>query len=371
MPDEHQTPDRNHLPLPRGNKMLRFGLVGIVPLCLVAAFAYTGGWLSPHDLTQARVVSGFEAVNGPHPGFRRNHSKGMCATGWFDSSGDAADLSKAALFAKGHYPVVGRIAFAGGLPFVPDNTSLVRSLALRVMPPGAEEWRTGMINIPVFPFSNVKTFYQQMETSIPNPATGKPDPEKMKAFVAANPSFAAAGALVKARVVSSGFVNTTYNGLDTFLFVDKTGATTPVRWSTQALAPFFPATQSGKMDSPKVLFDRLISDVAEHPAQWKLVITVGQPNDPVAPNLPWPAERQQIVAGVVTLDKVESENGGPCTDINFDPTVLPNGIETSADPIPAARSAAYARSFRLREMEHDGKPLSAVTGQDVATGGKS
>ena len=63
---------------------------------------------------------------------------------------------------------------------------------------------------------------------------------------------------------------------------------------------------------------------------------------------------------------VASEDGGPCTDVNYDPLVLPSGIEASDDPILSARSSAYARSFRLRENEQPQKPPSAVTPAEVA-----
>ena len=56
------------------------------------------------------------------------------------------------------------------------------------------------------------------------------------------------------------------------------------------------------------------------------------------------------------VQKIEPELDGPCRDINFDPTVLPAGIRTSDDPFPAARSAAYARSYDLRTAEHDAYP---------------
>src|SRR5271155_3797057 len=136
--------------------LARLALIGVVALGCVGAFAYAGGWLSPDRLTQERLVSAFEAADGRHPGFRRNHAKGICATGWFESNGKAAALSRAAVFAPGRVPVVGRIAFAGGMPFVPDEPATVRSLALRFLPPGAEEWRTGMINIPVFPVASAQ-----------------------------------------------------------------------------------------------------------------------------------------------------------------------------------------------------------------------
>jgi catalase len=143
----------------------------------------------------------------------------------------------------------------------------------------------------------------------------------------------------------------------------------PVRWSAVAVAPFAAASKAQAEDK-NYLFDGVTADVAQHPLQWKMVATIGKPNDPVGPDKVWPAERQQIDLGTVTLDKVVSEDDGPCTDLNFDPTVLPAGITTSADAIPSARSAAYARSFTLREKERGEKPRSAVTQREVNAGGK-
>ena len=95
---------------------------GITGLALVAsavvgvgaAFAYTAGWLSPGRLSQGRVVDRLEWVNGKHPGFRRNHAKGVCFSGAFDSSGAAQGLSEAVVFKPGSTPVFGRFALAGG-----------------------------------------------------------------------------------------------------------------------------------------------------------------------------------------------------------------------------------------------------------------
>lgn len=95
-------------------------------LVIVACFAWVGGWLSTGRLDQTRMIGEFEAVNGPHPGFRRNHAKGVCLTGWFDSSGAGARLSKAVVFKPGRVPVFGRFALAGGIPMVPDGPNAVR-----------------------------------------------------------------------------------------------------------------------------------------------------------------------------------------------------------------------------------------------------
>jgi catalase len=348
---------------------LRLGAIVAVLACSAGAFAFTGGWLTHDRLTPARIVTGFEQASGPQPGFRRNHAKGVCATGAFESVGAAVPLSKAAVFAPGRVPLVARIAFAGGLPFAADTTGQVRSLALQFKPERGQEWRTGMINIPVFPFNTARDFYDQAQAALPDPTTGKPDPAKMQAFVASHPGFAAAGALVGKRQITSGFADTTYNALHTFRFVAADGAVTPVRWSAVPVDPVSaPLTVAGPGADPNAVFDAFIARAASRPVQWRLMLTVGQPDDTIDPSIPWAPERRQVEAGLVTLDSVVSEDGGPCTTVTYDPLVLPDGIESSGDEILSARSATYARSLRLRDGEQ--KPPSAVTPREVAERGR-
>jgi len=119
------------------------------------------------------------------------------------------------------------------------------------------------------------------------------------------------------------------------------------------------------------LFDALIAQITAHPLQWRLMVTIGEAGDPTNDaTLPWPAERRQIEAGTVTFDHVSSEATGRCTDINYDPLVLPSGIEASDDPLLSARSAVYARSFTLRAGEQPEKPPGALTAEDVRNAAK-
>src|SRR5260370_41871725 len=75
-------------PLTGARALARFVVIGAVLLAALGAFAYVGGWLSPHRLTQARMMVAFESAGGHHPGFRRNHPKGLCVTGWVESNGN-------------------------------------------------------------------------------------------------------------------------------------------------------------------------------------------------------------------------------------------------------------------------------------------
>jgi catalase len=112
------------------------------------------------------------------------------------------------------------------------------------------------------------------------------------------------------------------------------------------------------------LVDTLIASMLQHPLQWRLMITIGQPADPTNDaTIPWPGGREQVDVGTLTLDHIESEETSIARDINFDPLVLPAGIRPSDDPLLSARSAVYSQSFTRRAGEK--KEPSAITPSDV------
>ena len=334
----------------------RLGVIALVLGAIAAAFAWTGGWFSPGRLDQTSMIDTFEAVNGVHAGFRRNHAKGVCLTGWFDSNGKGSRLSTARVFQSGRIAVFGRFALAGGMPAMPDGPAAVRSLALDFSLPNGEVWRTGMNDIPVFPVSGAQAFHDLLVATRPG-ADGKPDPARVAAFLAAWPDSAQALGLIKGVTFSSGFANATYNSLTTFRMTDASGHSTLVRWSMQAVDAFAPEPAETPKD-PNYLFAALAERLARAPAQWRLILVIGQPGDPEKATLPWPAGRETIDAGTLSVTTVASEAAGNCRDINFDPLVLPSGIEPSADELLSARSAAYSESFTRRAGER--KTPSAV-----------
>ena len=70
--------------------------------------------------------------------------------------------------------------------------------------------------------------------------------------------------------------------------------------------------------------------------------SLAEDGDPIEnPSQPWPEDRTRVAAGTFVLERAYAEADGDCRDINFDPTVLPDGIAPSGDPVLAARAAAY------------------------------
>ncbi len=343
--------------------LLRLTAVGAIVLGVGAGFAYIGGWLTPHRLTPTRFIDTFERVNGSHPGFRRNHAKGVCVGGYFESNGRGAPLSRAVVFRAGRVPVVGRFALAGGMPHAVDALQTVRSMALRFSLPNGEEWRTAMNNIPVFAVSTPEAFLEQLVAMGPDPKTGKPDPAKVEAFLDRHPESARAIREIRVQEIASGFDDSTYNGLNAFNLIDPSGKATPVRWSLVPEQPFAAAAGQPR-DGPNFLFDALIAKVHKNPLRWRLILSIGQPGDPTDDaTIAWPANREKVEVGTLTIDRIESEDTSPVRTINFDPLVLPDGIAASDDPLLSARSAAYSVSFTRRVGER--ATPSAVTPAEV------
>jgi catalase len=353
--------------LNRPRALARLALIVVVLTALAGAFAYLGGWVTPGALTPAKFTDGFEEVNGLHPGFRRNHAKGVCVSGFFESNGNGVHLSKAAVFQPGRVPVVGRFSLGGGQPYAADAPHAVRGLGLQFTQPDGELWRTAMINLPVFPFRTPEAFYENLIASKPDPGTGEPDQAKMKAFLARHPETAQALAVIKGQPVSSGFANSTFRGLNAFRFTNAAGDSVPVRWLLDPDQPGEPAGAAPAGRDKNYLFDALIAQIHHRPLRWHLIVIIGQPGDPTNDaTSAWPPEREQVDVGTLTLDRVESDDTSATTDLNFDPLVLPAGIAPSDDPLLSARSAVYSRSYTRRAGEP--KQPSAITPADVRKG---
>jgi catalase len=174
-------------PLRKRGALERFTAIVAALAVTTGLFLYAGGWFTPRALTPAAIINTFESVNGVHPGFRRNHAKGVCVTGYFESNGQGQSLSKALIFLPGRVPIVGRFALAGGQPYASDTPQNVRSLAILFKLPDGEEWRTAMINIPLFTVNTPQAFNDFLVASAPDPATGKNNPGTMGAFLAKLP----------------------------------------------------------------------------------------------------------------------------------------------------------------------------------------
>jgi catalase len=349
-----------HRPLSPSAVASRLAVIGGVVFAAAFAFAYAGGWLTPDRLTPTRMVAALSDRGGNPLGHRRNHSKGMCFTGMFEANGAASQYSVAPMLVAGTYPVVGRFAIAVGNPDASDMMGRVKSMAVRIVSPDGQEWRSGMNNSPVFVVSNPRDFYELTLAQDIDPKVGKPDPGAMKRFAATHPDSAPFIEWSQTAAWTTSWADQAYNSLNAFRLVDGGGASHLVRWSMEpTVSPTSVPHAAFASMGPDFLEHDLVLRLSEGPLTWRLMVMFAEPGDPSNDaTKAWPSDRKRLNVGTLIVQKAEAEADGPCRDFNYDPTILPTGIAASDDPLLAARSAAYAKSFDLRTAEAADYPYS-------------
>ena len=347
-------------PPPRPGILAKGALIGVILAVIAGLFVWAAGWLSPSRVSPGRMVDALE-THGVHPGVRRAHEKGLCFAGHFDANGNGVALSKAGVFAQGQTPVFGRFSLGVGDPNSPDGVPGFHAIALNFQQANGEIWRAAMDDTPIFPIANPQSFIDLQLATAPDKATGKPDPQRVQAYMSAHPETRAFLKWLNDAPFTASFAASTYYSINAFRFTNSEGKTRAVRWSLKPEAPFVQIDKARLADlnktQPNFLFDDAIERLSKQPMRWELFVTLAQPGDPTNDaTKPWPADREQVDAGTLVLDRAMLEDNGPCRDVTFDPLILPAGISASDDPLLAARSAAYARSFTRRAGEQPTPP---------------
>ena len=325
----------------------------ILPSCAVAGALSLGVPLAgaaEQEVSAPEVVGAIEGVFGVTKGERRNHIKGVCALGEFVGSREAAAYSRSELFSGQPIPVVARFSVTGGNPKVPDTAKNVRGMALQFQLRSGGLHQMAMLNTPMFGAATPRTFLDLMRALQPDPATGKPDPEKMQAFKASHPDNLAQAQFLAANNPPASYATSAYWGIHTFKFIAKGDKTTLVRWR------FVPQDGDKRLSDDELktaganfLEPTLISRTQQGPVRWDMLVTIGQPGDAEDnPTLLWPQGRQEFKAGTLSISAAMAQKGAACEAINYDPLVMPDGIAPTNDPVLKFRSPAYAVSFGKR-----------------------
>jgi catalase len=300
--------------------------------------------------TATAVVDALEGAYGTHRGQRRNHTKGIGVLGSFVGTPEAAAYSRSALFSGRTIEVVARFSLAGGNPHASDTEKSPRGLGLEFRLPNGALHHITMIHTPMFFAAVPGTFLDKFVALTPDPATGKPDPEKFKAFMARHPDNRGQAKFLDENNPPSSYANCAFYGIHTFKFINRDDKVTMVRFR------FVP--QDGekqlsdaelKTRSPNFLEPDLNERLRRGPARWDMILTIGEPGDAEDnPTVLWPANRKELKAGTLTISSAMPEMQAGSYSINFDPLMMDDGIAATNDPILLFRSSSYAVSHTRR-----------------------
>lgn len=307
-------------------------------------------WAQTGSVTADQVVGKMEQLNGVTPGARRNHIVGICATGSFVGSTEVNPYSQSALFSGNTIPVTARFSLAGGNPKAPDTARSPRGMALEFdLPQGGKQHFT-MLNVPVFGAATPESFYEAMVAGTPDPATGKPDPEKLRVFRETHPDAKPLADFMGKNNPPASYANSNFFSVHTFKFINKNKDVRLVRWRFEPEDGVQRLTDEGMKTGPARFLDQnLLDRIQKGPVRWTMVLTLGEAGDEQNnPTVYWPQDRKEIKAGVLTLTQGAQQQGAACEKINFDPLVMAEGIAPTDDPVLRFRSPAYAVSYVKR-----------------------
>lgn len=324
--------------------------LAVIMALFALVIAYFAGVFNHQTVTAQQFVN-LQEGDKPQLGFRRAHAKGICISGSFKSNGSLAEYSVADIFKEGETPFLGRFSIAGNNPTAPDLKAPVRSLAFAVNPETTQEWRVAMNTPPVMAVATPEAFFKQLQALSPDPVTKKRDPSTIKAFFAAHPESKAFNQWKANYVPTDSFASEHYHSINAFYLVSASGQQQAVRWTAVPQA-IDKSLSTLDVNSPNALQEQLGKLLENDSVKFELVFTLAEEDDDENnPTIPWPSTRKKINAGTLIITNWAGQKTGSCSQMNFDPLVLPDGIAATKDPILRARGSAYAESYGRRAKE--------------------
>lgn len=307
-----------------------------------------------------KIVRLIHGIFGIHPTYRAFHASGALYRGKFQASDQAKTYTRALHLQGTEIPVTVRFSYGGGDPEAAPKQTV--GMATKFYLPDGRVTDLIMLNAPTFPAKNVEDLVGLIECF--DPATHKPDQEKLGAFLAAHPASAAALGLRKSLPSPVSFAETMYHAIHVFRFVNAEGKVTigKYHWKPRAgeRGQSIEELQKNPIDH---LFEEIKERVAKQPVEFDLLLEIGLEGDPVDdPTVLWPVERERVLLGTIRLSAATSteEIGDPI--MLHDPTRVTDGIELTEDPIVHARRGAYDVSVADRTGGWHSCPFSKVAG---------
>jgi catalase len=175
-----------------------------------------------------------------------------------------------------------------------------------------------------------------------------PKPTPLETFMETHP--AARRFVESPKPAPRSFATETYYAVDAFRFTNARGESRYGRYRIEPVAggQHIDAAEAARRPA-NFLFDELSERMARDAVEFRLIIQVAAEGDPIDdPTSAWPAGRERIDAGSLTVSRRAADSDASQRKLVFDPARLTDGIEPG-DSLIEVRSAVYAISARRRE----------------------
>ena len=285
----------------------------------------------------------------PHPGYRKNHAKGIVTLGTFVPSPEAKTVSSAIHLQSEPTNVTVRFSNATGLPTISDTdpNAFPKGIAIRF--DLGDEGYTDIVNISVngFPAATPEDFLGLLNAI----AASGPEVEQPSPIVQYLDSHPAAKRFVEIpKPAPISFATQSFYGVNAFKFTNSNGDEHYGRYiMTPVSGEAFLNDDQRKTASANYLMDELPTRLENAAFQYHLSVQIAAEDDEVNDaTLAWPSSRQVVDLGTLTVNQIDPDGEAFAKANMYNPLALTAGIEPSDDPILMARPGAYAVSFGRR-----------------------
>jgi catalase len=308
--------------------------------------------IDPAATIAEQALKAFDDLNGPQPGFRPAHAKGILLAGSFTPSEAAKSITRAPHVQRASTPVTVRFSDGSGIPTIPDNdpNASLRGMATRFHL--AEHVHTDIIahSVDAFPARTAQELVEFLRAIYASgPGVAKPTP--IEKFLGAHP---AALEFVQApKPMPASFAKAAFFAISAYEFTNREGLSQFGRYriepeqGTEYLTPSAEASAA-----PNFLFDEIKERLAKGPVKMRIIVKLAAKEDVVDDStVHWPKDRPEIEFGTIELRTVIPDNDAEQRHIIFDPIPRVDGIGPSEDPLLEPRATIYLTSGRRRRKQ--------------------
>lgn len=293
-----------------------------------------------------KLVAAFDGVfKGPYARARAIHAKGILTAGVFRPDPDAASVSSAPhLTAREPVPVLVRFSAFSGIPTQADGRPGTNptGMSIKFQLPNGVDTDIVAHSYDGFPAGTPQDFLEFLTV------TASGDAALRTKFLGEHPAAARFVGAEKPTPVSYGTER--YFGVNAFRFTNAAAVSRFGRYRIYPLAgpQYLPSEQAASIDHD-YLNDELHRRLQNGLVGFRLAVQLAAPEDPITDGAaPWPASRPEQTLGTLELRTIVDEHEPVAQAIFFSPMNLVPGIAPSGDPMLAARTRAYAISYRRR-----------------------
>lgn len=304
---------------------------------------------SSKPVTEQLVNTLTKLSGGPHAGYRANHAKGLVVKGEFTPAASAASVTKAVHLQSTATPVIVRFSNATGVPNIPDadGNAFPKGIAIRFQLPDGSYTDIVSISVNAFPAATPEDFLGLLNAvAASGPDAAKPSP--VEQFLGSHP--AALKFVTTPKPAPVSFATQAFYGVNAFKFTNAKGE---VSYGRYRIEPVNGQQFLSKAEQEKAGADYLMQELparlSKEAVKYRISVQLADAGDEVNnATIVWPETRRVVELGTLAIRAVDADGKTFEKNNMFNPLVLVDGIEPSADPILLARPSAYAVSYGRR-----------------------